>query len=228
MLLHSFLLTALALWVRYGHAATLAARGYRVIMPDLRGHGDSAKPHDPAAYPPDVLAGDGLALVEQLGLTDYDLGGYSLGARTVLRMLARGATPSRAIVAGQNLTAITLTGARPTTVPFRRVLNNLGTFEPDSPEWRTEGWLNMMGGDPVALLHVLNASVATPRESLAGMDLPMLVVIGDRDERRESAKELADLLPNSRYVVIPGDHFGAAISPELGSVMADFLDDRPD
>ena len=58
----------------------LAGQGYRVILPDLRGHGDSARPHDPAAYPPDALADDGLALIEQLGLTDYDLGGYSLGA----------------------------------------------------------------------------------------------------------------------------------------------------
>jgi hypothetical protein len=47
------------------------------------GHGDSAKPHDAAAYPPDVLVDDGLALIVQLGLTDCDLGGYSLGGLTV-------------------------------------------------------------------------------------------------------------------------------------------------
>ena len=32
------------------------ARGFRVIMPDLRGHGTSARPHEASAYPPDVLA----------------------------------------------------------------------------------------------------------------------------------------------------------------------------
>ena len=54
---------------------------HRVVLPDFRGHGSSAKPHDPAAYPLDVLADDGLALIEHLGFGDgtYDLGGYSLG-----------------------------------------------------------------------------------------------------------------------------------------------------
>jgi len=51
VLVHGFFSTAMVNWVRYGHAESLAARGFRVIMPDLRGHGDSAKPHDPAAYP---------------------------------------------------------------------------------------------------------------------------------------------------------------------------------
>src|SRR5579859_5553156 len=68
-----------------GPVRAVAARGYRVILPDLRGHGDSGRPHDPACYPPDVLADDGLALLGHLGLADYDLGGYSLGGRLVLR-----------------------------------------------------------------------------------------------------------------------------------------------
>jgi len=87
-------------WVGSGLAGRLAERGRRVVMPDLRGHGDSAGPHDAAAYPPDVLADDGLALVDHLGLTDYDLVGHSLGG---LRMLVRGATPRRAVVRGQGL-----------------------------------------------------------------------------------------------------------------------------
>src|ERR1700733_962739 len=78
VLIHGYFSTAMVNWVRYGHAAAIAARGRRVIMPDLRGHGDSAKPHDAAHYPPDVLAEDGFALLEHLQLTDYDLGGYSL------------------------------------------------------------------------------------------------------------------------------------------------------
>src|SRR5439155_17864411 len=54
-------------WVDHGPAAALAEQGYRVILPDLRGHGSSARPHDPASYPPDVLADDGLALIDHLG-----------------------------------------------------------------------------------------------------------------------------------------------------------------
>ncbi|MGH3406758.1 MAG: alpha/beta fold hydrolase, partial [Streptosporangiaceae bacterium] len=105
VLLHGFAASGRQ-WLDHGPAAVLAAAGYRVILPDLRGHGDNARPHDPACYPPDVLADDGLALTDGLGLDDYDLGGYSLGGRLVLRMLVRGARPARAVVAGQGLAAL--------------------------------------------------------------------------------------------------------------------------
>src|SRR6186997_2169208 len=82
VLLHGLFSSAEMNWIRFGHAAKLAEAGFEAIMPDLRAHGDSAKPHDPAAYPPGVLVRDAEALVAHLGLTDYDLVGFSLGART--------------------------------------------------------------------------------------------------------------------------------------------------
>jgi pimeloyl-ACP methyl ester carboxylesterase len=140
VLIHGYFSTATVNWVRYGHAAKLAAHGYRVVMPDLRGHGDSAKPHDPVFYPPDVLVDDSLALLEHLELTDYDLGGYSLGARTTVRMLVRGASPAHVIVAGMGLEGITNTGGRGGY--FRNILTHLGTFKPGSAEWLAESFLN--------------------------------------------------------------------------------------
>ena len=70
------MLPALPTWVGSGIAERLADCGNRVIMPDTRGHGDSV-PADETAYPPDALTSDALALIAHLGLTDYDLGGYS-------------------------------------------------------------------------------------------------------------------------------------------------------
>jgi pimeloyl-ACP methyl ester carboxylesterase len=67
VLLHGFIGDA-TLWLRHGQAERFAARGCRVIMPDFRGHGRSAKPHDAAAYPLDVLTDDGFALLDQVGL----------------------------------------------------------------------------------------------------------------------------------------------------------------
>src|SRR5262249_55611491 len=93
ILLHGFCVSAIPTWVRSGHAETIAAHGHRVIMPDLRAHGDSARPHEVSSYPRDVLVDDGFALIEHLGLDGYDLGGYSFGGRVVVRMLVRGATP---------------------------------------------------------------------------------------------------------------------------------------
>jgi pimeloyl-ACP methyl ester carboxylesterase len=106
VLLHGLFSDAFTNWLRYGHAAAIAARGFRVIMPDLRAHGQSGKPHDPAFYPRDILANDGLALIAHLGLEDYDLGGYSLGARTVVRMVVRGAAPGNMIVSGKGVAGV--------------------------------------------------------------------------------------------------------------------------
>ncbi|MDB5406657.1 MAG: hydrolase [Rhodospirillales bacterium] len=223
VLIHGYFSTATVNWLRYGHAAKIAARGYRVIMPDLRGHGGSAKPHDAAAYPPDVLADDGFALIEQLDLTNYDLGGYSLGGRTTVRMLARGARPGRAIIAGMGLEGILDATGRGAV--FRRILANLGTFERGSPEWMAEAFLKTVGGDPVALLHVLDTSVDTPREALARIAVPTLVLAGVEDDDNGSAEALAAVLPNGRYAVVPGNHMSAVTKPELGVAMAEFLGD---
>jgi pimeloyl-ACP methyl ester carboxylesterase len=221
VLIHGYFSTATVNWLRYGHAAKLAALGFRVIMPDLRGHGDSAKPHDPAAYPPDVLADDGFALIEQLELADYDLGGYSLGGRTTIRMLVRGAAPARAIVAGMGLEGIVDAGGR--SAFFRRVLGNLGTFERNSPEWMAEAFLKSIGGDPVALLHVLDTAVDTPRESLARIGTRTLVLAGAQDEDNGSAAALAAALTDGRHVVVPGNHMSAVTKPELAAAIAEFL-----
>lgn len=223
VLLHGYFSTAEVNWVRFGHAETLAQRGHRVIMPDLRAHGDSARSHDPAAYPRDVLADDGLALVEHLGLTGYDLGGYSLGGRITVRMLVRGATPRRAIVAGMGLDAIERTG--PGDEHFRRVLANPGTFERGTSEWMAEAFLQQVGGDPEALVLLLDTSVGTPRQEVARIETPTLVAAGVDDVAHASAEALADALPNGHYVGLPGNHMSAVTKPELANAIADFLDD---
>jgi len=224
VLIHGYFSTAVVNWVRYGHAAVIAARGHRVIMPDLRGHGDSAKPHAATAYPPDVLADDGLALLHHLGLTDYDLGGYSLGARTTVRMLVRGAMPGRAIVSGMGLDGIVNSSGR--SAFFRRILTQLGTFERGSLEWMTEAFLNTVGGDPVALSHILGTFVDTPVEDIARIRAPTLVLAGADDRDNGSAEDLAAALPNGQFVSVPGNHMSAVTRSELGAAVADFLDGR--
>lgn len=223
VLIHGFFSTATVNWVRYGHAAKIAARGYRVVMPDLRGHGDSAKPHEPSAYPPDVLADDGFALIEHLKLTQYDLAGYSLGGRTTVRMMARGAVPGRSVVAGAGWDGVVHTAGR--GEHFRRILTNLGTFQRGSAEWMAEAFLKTVGGDPVALLNVLSTFVDTPREALERINVPTLVLLGADDHDTGSGAELAAALPHGTFAEIPGNHMGAVTKPELGSAIADYLGD---
>jgi pimeloyl-ACP methyl ester carboxylesterase len=223
VLIHGLFSNAATNWIRYGHAFAIAAAGYRVVMPDLRAHGDSDRPHDPAAYPPDILADDGFALLSALGLRDgaYDLGGYSLGGRTGVRMLARGARPGRAIVAGMGLQGLLDTGAR--AGHFRQVISGMGTHPRGSPEFLAEAFLKTTGADPAALLPLLDSFVDTPAAALAGIATPTLVACGIDDADNGSAEALAAALGNGRYVGVPGNHMSAVVKPELGHAIAEFL-----
>jgi pimeloyl-ACP methyl ester carboxylesterase len=226
VLLHGFM-GAGSHMLDYGWGSALAEQGYRVIAPDLRGHGDSANPHDPAAYPPDVLADDGLALVGHLGLGDgdYDLGGYSLGGRVVVRMLVRGAGPARAIVAGQGLAKVSGPQGGGVTDRVLTALVDGVAIEPGSPDARIAQWISESGADPLALLHVLHSLVPTPGDALRQITIPALVAIGDKDERSD-AGELAALLRDARFVRVPGDHGSAFAAPELTAAIAAFLAER--
>ena len=222
ILIHGYTGSAMVM-IGAGVPGKFAGRGYRVILPDLRGHGDSARPHDPAAYPPDVLADDGLALIDHLGLTGYDLAGYSLGGRTVIRMLARGAAPGRAVVGGQGLEAIAHTVGRGGR--YRRILTNFGTFAPGSPEQAMEDWVNASGGDPIALACVLDTFADTPLEALARIQVPTLVLTGAEDGHNDTAAALASALGNGRYAQLPGHHGSAVATPEFEAAMAGFLEE---
>jgi pimeloyl-ACP methyl ester carboxylesterase len=223
VLLHGLFSDADTNWIRFGHAAEIAKNGFRAIMPDLRGHGESARPHEAAAYPPDILASDGLALIAHLGLEDFDLGGYSLGGRTAVRMVVRGARPRRLIVSGMGLEGLLRTGAR--SAHFKAILNGLGTHARGSPEWMAEAFLKTTGGDPEALLPLLNSFVDTKEAELRAIAMPVLVLSGADDRDNGSAEALADLLPQALYVAVPGNHMSAVTKPDLGIAIADFLAD---
>jgi pimeloyl-ACP methyl ester carboxylesterase len=221
VLLHGLFSNAETNWIKFGHAATIAAKGFRVIMPDLRAHGQSAAPHEAGAYPRDVLADDGFALIRRLGLTDYDLGGYSLGARTSVRMAIRGAKPGRLIVAGMGLAGLLHTGDR--SGHFRRVLIGMGTHPRGSPEWLAEAFLKTTGADPQALLPLLDSFVESTEDALRRIATPTLVLSGAGDQDNGPAEDLADLLPDARFVEVPGNHMSAVTKPDLGRAIADFL-----
>jgi pimeloyl-ACP methyl ester carboxylesterase len=221
VLLHGLFSSADMNWIRFGHAAAIASRGLRVIMPDLRAHGGSAAPHDEASYPPDVLARDGLELIAHLGLTDYDLGGYSLGARTSARMVIIGARPRRLVIAGMGLRGMLETGRR--SAHFRKVLTGMGTHKRGSDEWMAEAFLKTMGGDPQALLPLLDSFVDSSEYELRGIAMPTLVVSGTEDQDNGPPEGLAELLPDARFVEVPGNHMNAVTKPELGQAIADFL-----
>jgi pimeloyl-ACP methyl ester carboxylesterase len=220
ILIHGLFSNAQTNWIKYGHAAKLAAKGRRVIMPDLRAHGQSARSHDKADYPVDILADDNLGLIAQLGLAPgaYDLGGYSLGARTTARMLTRGATPGKAMLAGMGLEG--LLDLKNRADFFRRVLEGADTHEKFSSAWMAEAFLKTTGGDAKALLLLLDCFPAVAREALAGFSMPILVLTGAQDNDNGSARALADAIPHATYAEVPGNHMSSVTQPDMGDALA--------
>jgi len=221
VLIHGLFSNAWTNWIRYGHAAKVVAAGFRLIMPDLRAHGKSEAPRDPAKWYPDVLAEDGEALLRHLGLERPVLGGYSLGGRTTVRMLVRGADVRATILGGMGLDGIVHTAGRGGF--FRTVLEGVGTHQRGSPEWMAEAFLKTTGGDPVALLPLLDTFVDTTQAELEAIDVPALVISGADDHDNGSSEDLAAVLPQGRYAEIPGNHMSAVLKRELGDEIAGFL-----
>ena len=221
ILLHGLFSSAHVNWIKYGTAAQLAAAGFACLMPDLRAHGASAAPRDPAAYPADVLVRDLEALVAHLGLTDYDLVGFSLGSRTAARAVIGGARPRRLVLAGMGLEG--LAGWAKRQDFFLDMLSRFGTIRPGDPAYAAQQFLKTMGTDPLAARLLLGTMEDTPPEALGAITMPTLVLCGDQDNDNGNADRLAQALPDARRAVIPGTHMSCVTEPALGAELVGFL-----
>lgn len=221
VLLHGLFSSAEVNWIKFGTAARIAAEGFHVIMPDLRVHGSSDAPHDDYLYPPDVLVNDLQDLVAHLDLGDFDLGGFSLGARTSTRAVVAGMTPRRLILGGMGLAG--LAGWQRRGQFFKRVIADFETAKRGDDTWLSIQFMKTMKVDRIAAGHLLDSFTDTAPEALAALTMPTLLVCGEQDQDNGSAPELAEALPDARLVTIPGTHMSSVTQPEMGEAMAAFL-----
>ena len=222
VLLHGLFSDARMNWLKWGHAETIATQGYEVLMPDLRAHGASAAPRDPAAYPADVLVRDLAALIAHLEIEDYDLGGFSLGARTVLHAVAKGAvSPMRLIVGGMGVAGLTNWEQR--AKHFARVIDEFEAIPKSDPAWFAVQFMKSQKIDRAAARLLIGSFADLPLDLLDRVRMPTLVVCGDEDHDNGSARDLAASLPDATYAEVPGTHMGSVTRPELGRAIADWL-----
>ena len=222
ILLHGLFSSAAMNWLKFGHAETIAARGYEVLMPDLRAHGASAAPHEAAAYPPDVLVRDLAALVDHLGLDDYDLGGFSLGARTVLHAVAKRAVqPKRLVVGGMGVAG--LTNWRDRAAHFARVIDEFDAIPKSDPAWFAVQFMKSQKIDRTAARLLIDSFTDLTLDLLDRVTMPTLVVCGDEDKDNGSASELAARLANATHTEVPGTHMGSVTRSEFGRAIAEWL-----
>ena len=221
ILLHGLFSSAEMNWIKFGHAQQLADAGFEALMPDLRAHGDSAKPHDAASYPRDVLAHDALALIAHLGLTDYDLVGFSLGARTSVRAVLAGLRPRRLVLGGMGLQGLTGGGKRADF--FLDVIARFGTIRPGDVAYMAQQFMKSMSVDREAVRLLLGTMADTAPADLAAIAMPTLVLCGAQDDDNGDPDALAAALPDAVRVTIPGTHMSSVTQPEMGRELVTFL-----
>lgn len=191
-------------------------------MPDLRAHGQSDAPHDPAAYPPDVLVRDALAVVAALELTDYDLVGFSLGSRTAVRAVLAGLTPRRLVLGGLGIEGLGNWADRSRF--FVDAIDRFDEIKRGDPDYFAQQFMKSMKVDRVAARLLLGSVDDTPPEALRAIVMPTLVLCGAEDGDNGSAPALAEALPDGRYVEVPGTHMSSVTQRQLGDAIVDFLD----
>ena len=221
ILLHGLFSSAEVNWIKFGHAARIAEAGFEVIMPDLRAHGRSAAPQDPADYPHDVLVADLHALVAGLGLSDYDLGGFSLGARTALKGVQAGLRPRRLVLGGMGLEGLVKWAGR--TGFFLDVIDRFGTIPRDDPAYFSQQFMKTMKIDPVAARLLLQSIEGVGDVDFSRVSMPTLVACGTEDRDNGSPQELVDALPHGTLAEIPGTHMSCVTRRELGEAISRFL-----
>jgi len=221
LLLHGLFSSAQVNWIKFGTAAQLAEAGFEAIMPDLRAHGHSEAPHDAASYLQDVLVRDLEAVIAALGLEDYDLGGFSLGSRTVLKGVIEGLRPRRLVLGGMGYSGIV--GWAKRTAHFVDAIDRFGSITRDDPAWMAQAFMKSMKVDRVAVRHLLHSVGDTPLDRLDEVTMPTALVCGTEDQDNGSAQELARALPDAKYLPVPGTHMSSVTKPEFGRAIVDFL-----
>ena len=221
ILLHGLFSDARMNWIKFGTADRIAAAGFRVIMPDLRAQGLSGKPHGEQYYPKGILARDLRELVAHLGLTDFDLGGFSLGARTTVEAVGEGIRPRRAILGGAGLDGLRNWERRKTF--FVEAIALFDSVQRGDPHWLSIQFMKSQKIDRVSAALLLQSFADAFMDWLKAFTMPTLVVCGSEDDDNGSAEELAAMLPNATFQEIPGTHMSSITKPELGEAIAQFL-----
>src|SRR3954451_21785729 len=182
VLIHGFASNKQVNWVYPGWVAELTKNRRRAIALDLRGHGESSKPYDPAQYGIATLAGDVTALMDHLNIDRADLMGYSLGAR-ITGWLAY-AQPQRlrsAVFGGLGIGLIKGGG------PGENVAEALEAPSLDDvtdPVGRTfRAFADQTRSDRLALAACMRGSRGLMSKEDAGrIGVPVLIAVGSTDE----------------------------------------------
>jgi pimeloyl-ACP methyl ester carboxylesterase len=199
LLLHGFMSSAKSWW-NIGAAQRLAET-HTIIAPDIRGHGQSGRPTDPALYGRQLLA-DFVQLMDHEGHSPAGVIGFSMGAELALALAAF--HPDR-------VSSLTLAGSgwSPPEIidEYRKWYDALATSS-DNPEALR------------ALIEGVPDFTGLPHDVIAALPMQVNGIIGALDDERPYMERIAEARPAFKPVILPDlDHLGTWKSQAL----VDFL-----
>ena len=219
ILLHGFIGSSKLNWVDTGVYGALGRSGRRIIMLDARGHGNSEKPHNSYSYWNRAMAKDLNSLVEHLKLYEYDLMGYSMGAKTAVEAELMYSGIRSLILVG--LSIYEEGWVLEKEEREARVRNMLEDYPEEPDAFRISA--DETGGDREAFAARLEGAIFPEFscDDLKKIHLPILIINGENDY---SAEEAASYFPSAKGVTIEGDHLSVLTNERLSEEVLSFLD----
>jgi len=224
VLVHGFASNKQINWVNTGWVSTLMRARRRVIALDNRGHGQSSKLYDPAAYDSGVMAEDARALLDHLDIERADVMGYSMGARITAYLAVSHPERIRAIVlGGLGIRLVEGVGLSETVADALEAPSLDGVS--DSTAYVFRAFAEQTKSDLKALAACIRGSRQTlSRDQVAAIGAPVLVAVGTKDTVAGSGQELAALIPGAQTLDIPDrDHMLAVGDKAYKSGVLEFL-----
>jgi pimeloyl-ACP methyl ester carboxylesterase len=217
ILIHGFISNSES-WKKSMLYSDLRDARFRVVLIDLRGNGRSDRPHESEAFESDAEALDIMILADKLGLQRYAVVGYSRGAIIASRVMILDKRVAAAVLGGMGSDFTNPDWPRRHSI-YRALIG-----EP-VPEF--EGLVKRVKSDPnldqLCLAYMQKSQPVTSPAELSKFKKPVMVICGDRDEDNGSSKALAEMIPKSNYVRVPGTHNDTMRSKDFSVAVGDYL-----
>ena len=179
-------------WREFGYLEACLAHGRRVVLVDLRGHGDSSKPCDPTAYGAVNCSRDVLAVLDDAAIERADFLGYGIGGRIALDIAAFTPERVRAVAAG---------GAHP-------FAERMQLWRDALADGHLESWVDivaaktgglsattrrrLLANDPAVMVAMAECDRPDIADALARSGIPVLLFLGKDDPRYPLALSFAE------------------------------------
>lgn len=225
LLIHGFASNIRVNWMSTGWVRHLRDAGYRVLAMDVRGHGESDKPHDPTVYTGGHMVDDAMRLLDHVRADRVFVMGYSMGARvTALTALAHPDRLRGVVLSGLGENLVKGMDSRDAIVEALRAPSLDLVSDPQGRTFRA--FAEATGGDLEALAACMQSmrTTVSPQEA-STISTPTLIAVGSDDEVAGDPEVLADLIPNAQAFVIKGrDHMKAVGDRSHKNAVVAFLE----